>query len=102
MSHKMGKKKTNVSGKSTRRQRYINAIDPIRKKYNCTAAEVSDVFSKLENDLRKTTESLDARINDLTQRDETIKTLKGFLEDADDLFVAKALVKEFLAIDTGR
>jgi len=37
-----------VDQRRSRRNRYIEAIDPIRKKYNCSAKAVYEVFQSLE------------------------------------------------------
>lgn len=58
-------KQKSVDQRRTRRNRYINAIEPFRKKYKCAAKEVYDIIqgvedrnSKLQNELNKTKEDL--------------------------------------------
>ncbi|MDO8473185.1 MAG: hypothetical protein Q7T05_05130 [Dehalococcoidia bacterium] len=67
----------------TRRNRYITAIEPFRKKYGCTAGEVFGIVQGIESKtggLESRVKDLLAQIDDLTQKNaaatESAKMLK--------------------------
>lgn len=63
-------KKSKASQKRGRRQRYIEAIDPLRQLFSCTTKEVHSAVMKLFKDKQDLEARLDAankRIDELTQ-----------------------------------
>ena len=43
-------KHKSVDARRTRHNRYVAAIDPIRQKYKCTAAQVAGIVQGIDND----------------------------------------------------
>lgn len=56
----MNMKQKTPDQKRTRRNRYINAIEPFREKYKCTAAQVFDIIQGVERHNAELRDKLDA------------------------------------------
>lgn len=67
MVHKKAAKKS-VEQRRARRNRYVAAIDPLRKRYNCSAAEVLKFVVQTESNLESQISNLE---KNLVSADET-------------------------------
>ena len=81
-------KNKSIAERSSRRKRYINAIDPLREMYKCTAAQVhgfvmSDLKSlqqQVENE-KKRIKELEGELIDLMNENTTLKEKKNEISD---------------------
>ena len=71
-----------VDAKHSRRHRYINAIEPFRKRYNCTAAQVFGIVQGIEGQNSKLQRELEMMRDELKDTRANLEEVKANIEKA--------------------